>query len=481
MFDGAEKVRVRMAPSPTGALHVGSAHTALFNYLFARSKGGVFVLRIEDTDRARSSKEWEEDILNSLLWLGINWDEGPYRQSERSGIYREYIRKMLERGSAFYCWHTKDELMAEDERQKANKEAPRHRCEYRDLDISSDTEKIKRAVIRFKNNGAGTIGISDAVKGEVVFDVELLGDFSIAKSLDEALYNFAVVIDDYEMNITHVIRGEDHISNTPKQLLVQRALGIEPPMYAHIPLILGSDKSKLSKRHGATAVLEYRDMGYLPEALFNFLAILGWRADDDEKEIMSADEIISKFHIKNLQTSPAIFDIEKLNWMNAEYIRMMSLTEFTESTLPYLVNAGFINENIDRAYLQKVVALEKNRIKKLSEIVEASKFIFTDIDYKPELLVWRKATSADVKPMLEKVHELLYPMDARTWTKENLESILMPAAKQVGDRGKLLWPLRAALTGREASPGPFEIMEVLGKEKVLTRLRTGIEKADELT
>src|SRR3989338_28239 len=247
MFDGAEKVRVRMAPSPTGALHVGSAHTALFNYLFARSKGGVFVLRIEDTDRARSSKEWEEDILNSLLWLGINWDEGPYRQSERSGIYREYIRKMLERGSAFYCWHTKDELMAEDERQKANKEAPRHRCEYRDLDISSDTEKIKRAVIRFKNNGAGTVGISDAVKGEVVFDVELLGDFSIAKSLDETLYNFAVVIDDYEMNITHVIRGEDHISNTPKQLLVQRALGIEPPMYAHIPLILGSDKSKLSK------------------------------------------------------------------------------------------------------------------------------------------------------------------------------------------------------------------------------------------
>jgi len=262
-------VRVRIAPSPTGQMHVGTARTALFNWLFAKKSGGIFILRIEDTDKERSEKKYEENIIEGLEWLGLDYQEF-YRQSERVEIYKKYIKGLLESGSAFYCHHTKEELASERKSQAERKEAPRHKC-----DKSQETGDKEQAIIRFNNLG-GKIKFSDLIRGEIEFDAELLGDFSIAKDENTPLYNLAAALDDSDMKISHVIRGEDHISNTPKQILVLQALGLEPPQYAHLPMILGTDKSKLSKRHGATAITEYKEMGYLPDAMFNFLAFIGW-------------------------------------------------------------------------------------------------------------------------------------------------------------------------------------------------------------
>lgn len=490
LIDKKEPVRVRMAPSPTGPLHIGTARTALFNYLFAKKYNGTFILRLEDTDRERSEEKWEDNIINGLSWLGISWDEGlqivnrksqvvknskgkygPYRQSERGEIYEKYIQSLLDEKKAFYCWHTQEELQKEQVEQNAQKQAPRHKCQYRDKGMENDEKRKVTSIIRFKNDGEGKISFFDFIRGTIEFEAQLLGDFSIAKNLHTPLYNFAVVIDDWEMNISHVIRGEDHISNTPKQILLQKALGFRTPKYIHAALILGSDKSKLSKRHGATSLSEYADIGYLPRAMFNFLALLGWRPSHD-KEIMDAEEIIEEFSVENMQQAGAIFDIDKLNWMNGEYIRALPISKLTELTKPYFKKAGF--ETNDTT-IEKIVALEHGRIKKLSDIIEATEFIFKDIRYEEELLVWKKMDPHELKHVLPRLEKIIEGINEKKWTKEEIEKIIMPEAEKVGDRGSMLWPLRVALTGRKASPGPFEVMEVLGKQKSLKRVQEAIE------
>jgi len=461
-------IRVRIAPSPTGPMHIGTARTALFNWIFAKKNKGQFLLRIEDTDKERSKKKFEKSILNGLEWLGLDYAEEPIRQSERGDIYENYIKKLLDSGDAFYCYHTKEELDKEKEKQTNNKEAPRHTCNQ-ELGIKSRESSI----IRFKNPG-NKVAFKDLVRGEIKFDIELLGDFSIAKSEDSPLYNFAAAIDDYEMKISHVIRGEDHISNTPKQILILKALGLNIPEYAHLPLILGEDKSKLSKRHGATALFDYKDMGYLPDAIFNFLAFLGWNPGG-EQEIMSRKEIIDKFSLEGVQKSGAVFNINKLDWMNGEYIRKMPLDDLAKLCEPYLSKSNV-------AGLKKIVALEQPRMKKLSEIGESTEFFFKDeLEYDSDLLKWKDMSNKELAEVLGKLEKILDKIKEGDYTKEKLEKILMPLAEAGTvpasgkvDRGKMLWPLRVALTGRKASPSPFEVMDVLGKEKSLTRLREAL-------
>mgnify|MGYP001563603721 FL=1 len=322
-------IRVRIAPSPTGPLHIGTARTALFNYLFSRRYGGQFIMRIEDTDLERSDAKYEEDILEGLSWLGIAWDEGPYRQSERIEIYRKYIEKLLAEDKAFYCFHSVRELEEEKQKLMEGKKPVLHLCEYRTMGAGGRTapkDGKSDSIVRFKTPAGKKITWHDAIRGDLSFESDLVGDFSIAKRVDVPLYNFAVVVDDCTMEISHVIRGEDHISNTPKQLLLIEALGFPVPQYAHLPLILGSDRSKLSKRHGATSVAEYRAQGYLPEALFNFMALLGWNPGGTE-EIFSKEELAKEFSLERVQKSGAVFDIKKLDWMNGEYIRKKSPSE----------------------------------------------------------------------------------------------------------------------------------------------------------
>ncbi len=458
-------VRVRIAPSPTGLMHVGTARTALFNWLFAKKKQGVFILRIEDTDKERSKKEYEENIIAGLEWLGLDYQEF-YRQSERGEIYQKYIKDLLASGSAFYCSHTQDVLDKEQEEQMAKKEAPRHVCNQKIADRGSGGEA--NGVIRFANP-RGKVRFHDLVRGDIEFDGGLLGDSVIAKDTMSPLYNLAAAIDDDEMKISHVIRGEDHISNTPKQLLIYHALGLEPPQYAHLSMILGTDKSKLSKRHGATALTEYKELGYLPDAMFNFLALLGW-SPKDGREILSRDEITGQFSLEGVQKSGAVFNIEKLNWLNGEYIRAMSLVEFSELTRPYIVN--LFGPGPARIYGPKIAGLEQPRMKKLSEIGESIGFFFKDkLEYDSKLLLWKDMSGEELKEILGKLEKLLGEIPEKDYIKEKLEKVLMPEAEKMGDRGKLLWPLRVALTGRKASPGPFEVAEILGKQKCLARLK----------
>ena len=485
-------IRVRIAPSPTGNLHIGTARAALFNYLFAKNQGGTFVLRIEDTDLERSDKKYEQNIFDGLRWLGIDPDEGPeqggsygaYRQSERTDNYERYLRELLKDGKAFYCFHSEADLEEEGKRLLHEKKAPIHVCVYRDLSLAEAEERIKSGasdyIVRFKMPAGRQIAFTDLIRGELSFASDLIGDFSIARSLRDPLYHFAVVVDDCEMKISHVIRGEDHIANTPKHILLGEALGFLIPHYAHLPLILGPDRSKLSKRHGATSVIEYKEQGYLPEALFNFMALLGWSPGQD-REILSREELISEFSLERVQKSGAIFDFQKLDWMNGEYIRKKSLIELTDLCKPYLSQHSHILENVRMLdgsmhddYLKKIVALEQPRLKKLSEIADRVDYFFRAPDYDPELLRWKQMTPDATKAGLKRSEELLAKL-AESVSRAELEGAFLDAIG-AGDKGSVLWPLRVALTGRKASPGPFEVMEILGVKESLARVRTAIEK-----
>lgn len=514
------EVRVRYAPSPTGFLHIGSARTALFNYLFAKKYEGIFVLRIEDTDPERSKPEFEKDILDSLKWLGIEWDEGPdvggdygpYRQSERREIYKKYLEKLLAENKAYFCFCSEEELEAQRQYQLSIGEAPRYSGKCANLDkelVKKYLAEGKPSVIRFRVP-AKKVEFDDLIRGHLEFDSSLIGDFVIAKSFNEPLYNFACVVDDFEMRISHVIRGEDHISNTPKQILLQETLGFPQPKYAHLPLILGPDRRKLSKRHGAVAISEYKRQGYLPESLINFIAFLGWNPGT-EREIYSMASLIKDFSLERVQKGGAIFNIKKLDFLNGFYIRQKSIEKLTELCLPYLIEAGLITpvfeerryppaygaieilqkykisetgEEINLENLQKIVAIYQERLKKLSEISELTDFFFKDkLDYDKNLLRWAEMSDKGIKQSLDKLEKILSKIKIEDWKKENLEKILLPEAenfakslKKVGDRGYLLWPLRVALTGKEASAPPFEIAEILGKEKTLKRIREAKEK-----
>lgn len=488
-------IRTRIAPSPTGHFHIGNARTALFNYLFAKKHGGAFVLRIEDTDIERSDKAFETDIFESLDWLGIKADESPakggpytpYRQSERTASYRQYLKKLLAEKKAFRCPHTKEGLDAEHKSLMKEKKWPVHRCSARESQISD-------GIIRFKVPPISPIpprdsdkvkypepekwvAFTDYIRKGVVALLDSIEDFAIAKDINTPLYNFAVVIDDYEMKISHVIRGEDHISNTPKQMLIQEALGLPTPAYAHLPLILGPDRSKLSKRHGATAIREFRRQGYLPEALANFAALLGWNPGG-EREIFTMEELVRYFDLGKVQKAGAVFNVEKLDWMNGEYIRKKSVAELAELCRPHLKN--FLQIPVSKSkfpneYVEQVVALEQPRLKKLSEIGERSDFFFRPPEYPAELLRWKQMTDPEIRASLERSRTIIAGIAEEKFTPEKLHARFF-AEIGAGDRGVILWPLRVALSGKAASPGPFEIMAILGKQESQRRIETAIEK-----
>lgn len=465
-------VRTRFAPSPTGALHMGNARAALFNYLFAKKEGGDFILRIEDTDKERSKPEWEHDITDNLKWLGIEWDEF-YRQSERTELYAKYLTQLLEQGKAYYCFCKAEDLEAQRQDQLSRGVAPSYKGTCRTLsatEVANNLKEQKPAVIRFLVP-AKIVSFQDLIRGQVKFDAGLMGDIVIAKDIKTPLYNFSVVVDDFEMHITHVIRGEDHLSNTPKQILLQEALSFPQPAYAHLPLILGEDRTKLSKRHGDNSVAQFKEQGYLPEAIVNFLVLLGWNPGDN-REMFTLDELIKEFSLEKVHKGGAVFNPKRLNWINGAYIRKKSLKELAELCKPHVESAGF---DVKLPFLEKVVALYQERLKKLSEIAEFADFFFTDtLNYGKKMLCWKKYTEEDARKALEQCKTITESVDENDWTKETLERVFLAKAT-MGDRGYLLWPLRVALSGKEASAGPFEIASVLGKEKTVERIQAALQ------
>ncbi len=477
--------KVRYAPSPTGPFHIGGARTALFNYLFAKKNKGKFILRIEDTDIERSKPEWEKEIVDSLKWLGIEWDERLVRQSERIKIYEKYLQRLLDENKAYFCFCSEKELEVEREKQFKKGGAPKYSGKCANL-LREESDRLMKeggpSVIRFRVPSK-RVTINDSIRGKIEFDTSLMGDTVIAKNIKTPLYNFSCAIDDFEMKITHVIRGEDHISNTQKQILIQEALNLPRPEYAHLPLVLGPDKSKLSKRHGGVSINIYKEKGYLPEALINFIALLGWNPGT-EQEIFSLKELCEQFSLEKMTKSGAVFNIEKLNWINGYYIRQKPIEELTKLCIPYLIDAKLIspedkkyqigetNEEINENQLQNIVRLSQERLKKLSEIGELSDFFFKDnLDYEKDLLSWKNMTDEELKNSLEKLEKIISEIKEKGFKKEILEKILMEESAGVGDRGKLFWPLRVALSGKKASPGPCEIAEVLGKEKTIKRIK----------
>lgn len=445
------QIRVRIPPSPTGFLHIGNARTVLYNWLFARNHGGQFFLRIEDTDRERYKKEYEDDILESLKWLGLNWDnEEIIKQSERMEEYKKYLALLLDSGKAFWCDHSKEELEAEQRNQMANKEAPRHVCSHKRENRSSG-QVIRLSV---DENSTREIIFEDQIRGPVAFKESLLGDISIARNLDSALYHFAVVVDDIDMAITHVIRGEDHISNTPKQILIYESLDEEIPLFGHVPLILAPDRSKLSKRHGATAVRDYKK-DYLPGAMINFLGFLGYTFS---KEIVSKEEMAEEFKLEKVHKSGAVFDVKKLNWINAQYIRQLSLQEFRKLTNNYLIT-------------NPAMPLITERLEKLGDVDEFS-YLWSEPVYNKDLLLWKGASFNEVKSSLEACQKTIE--SAQDLDKEKLRNELDKIGSEIGNRGLVYWPLRVALSGKEKSPDPVEIADVLGKAEVIKRIKKAI-------
>lgn len=441
---------VRIAPSPTGYMHIGTARTALFNFLFAKKYGGKFILRTEDTDTLRSKKEYEENIIEGLTWLGLTWDEF-YRQSERTEIYKKYLKKIVDDGKAYI---SKEEVKKEGDREE---------------------------VIRFKNSNT-KIKFEDVVRGDIEFDTTELGDFVIAKSLNEPLYHFAVVVDDIEMGVTHVIRGEDHISNTPRQILICEALGATRPLYVHIPLILAPDRSRLSKRYGAVSLTQYREQGYLSEAMLNYLALLGWNPGGEQEIFPSLEALWQAFDLEKIQKSGAVFDIEKLNWINKEYIQKMS----QEKKMEYLETAfsEYLPEIIKMGLLDKVSTIVLPRISYFSEIKELVesgelKSIVNLPEYEKEKLIWKKEDVVKTKNNLNYIIETLETAPDKTLeTGDSIKGLLWNYAEENG-RGNVLWPMRYALTGIEKSPDPFTIAWILGKNETLRRLKLAVKKLHE--
>jgi glutamyl-tRNA synthetase len=488
-----KKIRVRFAPSPTGPLHVGGSRTALFNYLFTKKSGGSFVLRIEDTDKERSEQKWTEEIIEQLKWLGIEWDEGPnlggkygpYKQTQRLDIYKKYLQKLLDEGKAYYCFCAPEELEAKRQEQMSRGVAPKYdgTCAHLSKDaVDKNLEEKKLSVIRFRTQSK-KVKFNDLIRGSVEFDAGLLGDLVIAKNIETPLYHFAVVVDDYEMQISHVIRGEEHLPNTPRQILLQEALGFDQPIYAHLPLMLNADRSKLSKRQGDVAVADYHNQGYLPEAIVNFMVLLGWNPGT-EKEIFSLSQLIKEFSIEKVQKGGAVFNIQRLDFINGYYIREKASKKLAEMCKPYLKKAGLLVEGqILETALVKIIEVSKPRMKKLADIVELADFFFADkLSYDAELLRWQKMTNDDVKEGLLLCDTILSKVNS--WNIKNIEEALLNGAgefnKQKGypeqNRGFFLWPIRVALSGKKASPSPFEIADILGKEKTLKRIKEAVNK-----
>ncbi|PIR44213.1 glutamate--tRNA ligase [Candidatus Wolfebacteria bacterium CG10_big_fil_rev_8_21_14_0_10_31_9] len=474
------EIRVRIAPSPTGFLHFGTARTALFNWIFVKNQGGKFILRIEDTDKERSKPEFEKNIIDGLRWLGLDWDEGPdvggpyapYKQSERGDIYENYLKKLLSEGKAYYCFCSKEDLEADKNAMVSQGLPPKYSGKCRGLDINKSESNVKNGdsvVIRFKTP-QGEVEFNDIIHGKIKVSADLIGDIVIAKNLRTPLFVFAGVVDDHEMKITHVIRGEDHISNTPKQIMIQRALGFNEVKYAHLPLILSSNRSKLSKRYVETSLIDYKKQGYLSDAVVNFMALLGWHPSDD-KEVLTRNELINQFELKRVQKGGAIFNLEKLEWLNAQQIKLLSNEQLREEL------EDFIPEDWKKQndLLNKVIEISKDRLKRLDEFKNVSKLFFNLIEYDNALLVWKNSSSEIAKSNLEKLYGKINEISENEFGKEVLEREIMPLAEELG-KGEVLWPLRVALSGMSASPGPIDIMAVLGKKEVLNRIKIAINK-----
>ena len=458
-------IRTRFAPSPTGHLHVGSARTALFNWLFSRHHGGVFILRIEDTDRVRSTEESTRGILEAMEWMGLDWDEGPYFQSQRTELYREYVERLLQRGRAYRCYCDADELEKKRERALAEGRKPKYDGTCREL---TTVYPEKPYVIRFKGPQGGETVVHDLIKGKTVFDNAELDDLILCRRDGTPTYNFVVVVDDIDMKITHIIRGDDHLNNTPKQILLYQALDCEPPQFAHMPLTLGKDRARLSKRHGATSVMAYKEMGYLPQALNNFVVRLGWSYGD--QEIFSPEELIEKFSLENVGKSAGVFNIDKLLWLNAHYIKQDSDEHLARLLVPFLERKGC---KVDETFnLVRIVKGLKERSKTLEEMADKASFYFKDtIEYEPEA-----AAQFLTALMVEVFTEMIgYVETTKAIDEKELEAVFK---RMQSERNLSLKQLaqghRIALTGGTASPGIYEVMATLGKERVIKKLRDAI-------
>lgn len=459
-----DKVVTRFPPSPTGYLHIGGARTALFNWLFARQKGGTFILRIEDTDKERSTDEATNAILDSMKWLGLDWDEGPYFQSQRNDIYEEHIARLLSSGKAYHCHCTPEELETRRKEAMAKGLKPKYDGKCRDLGLGP----APGSVVRLKSPQTGRTVFHDLVKGPVSFDNEELDDLILKRSDGSPTYHLAVVVDDITMGLTYIIRGDDHVNNTPRQILIYQALGEPLPQYAHVPMILGPDKTRLSKRHGATSVLAYRDMGYLPHALINALARLGWSYGDQEKFTM--DELVEKFSLENVGKSAGVFNAEKLLDLNAQYIRESETSFLAQAIVPFLKDLGF--DNLDPDTVTGAVETLKQRSRTLVEMAEAARFYFQeDIAYE------EKGDKKFLKPnILEHLEDITARLGKATdFSEKGLEEIFVAFLEERQIKlGKVAQPMRVALTGKTASPGLFEIMTVLGRDVVVSRLEKAI-------
>lgn len=466
------QVRVRFAPSPTGYLHIGGVRTALFNWLYARHHHGAFILRIEDTDQSRSTEEAITAILDGMRWVGLDWDEGPYRQTERMELYRDHALRLLTNGQAYWCVCTAEELEERRRDALAKGLQPRYDGRCREKGIVNPTSE---AALRFRAPQEGQTVIEDLIKGRVVFDNAVLDDLIILRSNGYPTYNFSVVVDDALMGITHVVRGDDHLTNTPRQVPIFQALGFHVPEFGHLSMILGSDKARLSKRHGATSVLAYRDMGYLPEAMINYLVRLGWSLGD--QEIFSLQEMIEKFSFDNVQKSSAVFNPEKLRWLNAHYIKQGEPKRVAEQLLPFLERAGIGAEARKKSadWMERLVMAFRERAQTLDDMAKAAvPYLQPDIEL--DEVAAKKFLTPAIAPLLERLAERFASVP--TFTKEALETVFKETVAEAGIKmGELAQPVRVALTGRTASPGLFEVIDLLGRDQTLKRLGHAVSRA----
>ncbi|MEW6274214.1 MAG: glutamate--tRNA ligase [Bacillota bacterium] len=480
------KVRVRFAPSPTGSLHIGGARTALFNWLFARKNNGIFILRLEDTDLERNLQEAEEGIMASLRWLGLDWDEGPdkggpygpYRQSERLAVYRREADRLLAAGLAYHCYCTPEELAAQREEARKKGCVPRYdgRCRELAAEKRAGLEKAGvRPAIRIKAPREGATVVKDLIRGEVTFENHTLDDFVIMKSNGIPTYNFACVIDDSLMRISHVIRAEEHLSNTPKQIIIYKLLGYRLPAFAHVPMILAPDRSKLSKRHGATAVEEFRTDGYFPEALVNYLALLGW-SPGDEREMMPKNEIVASFSLEGVSKHAAIYDLKKLTWLNAQYLNALPLERVVEDAIPFFQARGYIKDDLRpeaHTYVKQVVAAVRSRVHTLVELVDAADYFFIDDFPYDEKGVKKFFAGPETAGLLARGKEVL--AKAEPFDLPTVEAAYRQLIEELGiSGGALIHPTRLAISGKTMGPGLFDIIVALGKEKCLARLDRAI-------
>lgn len=456
-----KRVRTRFAPSPTGYLHVGSARTALFCWLFARHHGGDFILRIEDTDLERSTDESIQAILDGMEWLDLDYDEGPYYQTKRFDRYKQVIQELIDKGHAYRCYCTKERLSELREEQEKNKQKPRYNGHCRHLNHPIENQPF---VVRFKNPTEGVVVIDDLIRGEIKVANSELDDLIIARTDSVPTYNLTVVVDDYDMKITHVIRGDDHINNTPRQINILKAMGADLPHYAHLPMILGGDGKRLSKRHGAVSVMQYRDDGYLPEALLNYLVRLGWSYGD--QEIFTREEMIKHFSLNSISGSPARFDHEKLNWVNQQYLKTLD-----PSVIANALAEQFALLQVSLAEgptLEAVVSCQSERCKTLKEMAERSRFFYEEFETIEESLI-KKNFTPDVMEALKLVYQRF--SDLSSWNKEKLHEVILGVAETSGVKlGKLAQPIRIAVTGGTVSPSIDITLELIGRDRVLSRL-----------